>query len=603
MDISEHSAEINDLIKKAEQGDVTAQFSLGWKYSNDKGVKQNDEEAVKWYRKAAEQENAAAQNNLGVAYRSGRGVPQNDEEAAKWYRKSAEQGSLTAQNNLGIAYEYGHGVPQNYEEAINWYRKGAEQDDPAALFSLGLIYSDGRGVPQNYEEAAALYRKAADKGHKGAQNNLGWMYQNGYGVPENEKEAAIWYRKAAKQGNAIAQCNLAWMYHNGRGVIKSIKEAIRWYNKSAESNNARALFNLGLIYSEDNSRSKNNNKAIDFFKRAINDPEYGSKAIERIDKIERRILSSEITDIRKQLLSKLIVDTEKQSTMTHYTSLAVGHRILREKSPLRLGHLNAVNDPNEGKLLWRTIGHEPVEANPIFMGCFLPDSDSLNMWRFYSKNDLNEDACGCAITFNIADFFDYRLLEKPNENTERNSDENNLSHTNEDEYFEESSAFYRVIYIGEDGHPINDQKGELKTILDKLKNAVNTFLGNTPTNDRYQYLAKLLGPLPYLLKDADYKDEQEHRIIVTHLGYGAEEIMAEDPDLVKNIPPKLYLQLHRDNHLKPISYVTLGPKAPYKEMMAPYWHHQLAMKFSRELDERPKETSKFHIRTSRCSYK
>ncbi|WP_429066663.1 hypothetical protein [Aeromonas veronii] len=200
-------------------------------------------------------------------------------------------------------------------------------------------------------------------------------------------------------------------------------------------------------------------------------------------------------------------------------------------------------------------------------------------------------------------FFDYRLLEKPNKNTEINSDENNLSHANEDEYFEESSAFYRVIYIGEDGHPINDQKGELKTILDKLKNAANTFLGNAPTNDRYQYLAKLLGPLPYLLKDADYKDEQEHRIIVTHLGYGAEEIMAEDPDLVKNIPPKLYLQLHRDNHLKPISYVTLGPKAPYKEMMAPYWHHQLAMKFSRELDERPKETSKFHIRTSKCAYK
>ncbi|MGL6468131.1 tetratricopeptide repeat protein [Aeromonas hydrophila] len=600
MNIPEQSSEINELIKKSEQGDAEAQFSLGWRYSIGKGVQQNYEEAAKWYLKAAEQDHMYAQNNLGVAYNIGQGVPQNYDEATRWYRKSAEQGNAVAQGNLGRAYEDGKGVQQNYDEALYWYRKGAEQDDPDSLFYLGLMYSNGLGVPTSKEEAAIWYRKAADKGHHGAQNNLGVIYQYGPTGIKNYKEAATWYRKAAKQGNAIAQCNLALMYQNGRGVIKSFKEAIKWFNKAAEKNNARALYNLGLIYLNDSYKGKNKAKAIELFKRICNDPEYGSKSIEQIDKIERETISSEITEIRRQLLSKLIADTNKQPTMTHYTSLSVGNRLLKEKSPLRLGHLNAVNDPNEGKLLWRAIGHEPIEANPVFVGCFLPDSDSLNMWRFYSKNHLNDDACGCAITFNINDFFDYRLLNKTTEKADHNK---YTSYNNEDSGSDESAAFYRVIYIDKNGYPVNDVKCELYNIIDKLTRAAKAFIGDSPTNEKYQSLAKLLGPIPYLIKDSDYKDEQEHRIIITHLSYGAEEIKAIDPDLEHNIPPKLYLELHRDNHLKPINYVTLGPKAPYKEMMAPYWHHQLAIKYSQELNERPDDREKFHIRASRCAYK
>ncbi|WP_235577157.1 hypothetical protein [Pseudoalteromonas sp. R3] len=63
--------------------------------------------------------------------------------------------------------------------------------------------------------------------------------------------------------------------------------------------------------------------------------------------------------------------------------------------------------------------------------------------------------------------------------------------------------------------------------------------------------------------------------------------------------PRLYLELHRDDHLAPIEYVTLGPKAPNKEMMAPYWRHQLASKFSEQLQNR----NPLDIRPSRCAYK
>ncbi|OKQ00421.1 hypothetical protein BLA59_09310, partial [Haemophilus influenzae] len=38
----------------AEQGDAIAQFLLGGMYEEGRGVKQDDFDAVKWYRKAAE---------------------------------------------------------------------------------------------------------------------------------------------------------------------------------------------------------------------------------------------------------------------------------------------------------------------------------------------------------------------------------------------------------------------------------------------------------------------------------------------------------------------------------------------------------------------
>ena len=74
---------------------------------------------------AAEQGNSSAQNSLGYRYQYGQGVSQNYVEAVKWYRKAAEQGNSIAQDNLGNMYYNGKGVSQDYVEAVKWYRKAA----------------------------------------------------------------------------------------------------------------------------------------------------------------------------------------------------------------------------------------------------------------------------------------------------------------------------------------------------------------------------------------------------------------------------------------------------------------------------------------------
>ncbi|WP_432760534.1 tetratricopeptide repeat protein [Neisseria lactamica] len=76
-------------------------------YANGQGVRQDDEQAAQWFRKAAEQGNAKAQFNLGLMYANGQGVRQDDAQAVQWFRKAAEQGFADAQYNLGVMYEMG----------------------------------------------------------------------------------------------------------------------------------------------------------------------------------------------------------------------------------------------------------------------------------------------------------------------------------------------------------------------------------------------------------------------------------------------------------------------------------------------------------------
>ena len=69
-------------------------------------------------------------------YFTGQGVKQDKEEAVKWYRKAAEQGYASAQYNLGNIYGNGRGVKQDYVEAVKWYRKAADQGDADAIKAL-----------------------------------------------------------------------------------------------------------------------------------------------------------------------------------------------------------------------------------------------------------------------------------------------------------------------------------------------------------------------------------------------------------------------------------------------------------------------------------
>ena len=68
-------------------------------YVNGRGVRQDDAEAVRWYRQAAAQGVVNAQYNLGVMYKNGRGVRQDLALAQEWYGKACDNGDQIGCNN------------------------------------------------------------------------------------------------------------------------------------------------------------------------------------------------------------------------------------------------------------------------------------------------------------------------------------------------------------------------------------------------------------------------------------------------------------------------------------------------------------------------
>ena len=207
-----------------------------------KGVEQDFEKAVKWYRRAAEFGDVNAQDNLGWCYEKGVGVEQDWEEAIVWYRKAAEQGLAHAQCNLGWCYEYSKGEGRDWK-TVRLFRNAVKQGD-TAVQCLSWFHMIGKGNEQDWEEAAKWFFKAAEQGYADAQCKLGEYYEVGKGVKQDKVEAVKWYRKAAEQGHVEAQINLMSLYE----LEEDWEEAVKWYHKASELGDAEAQYKLGVCY-------------------------------------------------------------------------------------------------------------------------------------------------------------------------------------------------------------------------------------------------------------------------------------------------------------------------------------------------------------------
>jgi hypothetical protein len=129
-------------------------------------------ETFETFRRRAEGGEVEAQYRLGVLYASGFGTDRDGQQALAWLHRAAEQNHVAAQLRLGLMLARGAGVTPDAAQALAWLRKAAEQDDAAAQFNLGLMHAHGIGVTRDRAQAQQWYRKAAAHGHPGAQANL-----------------------------------------------------------------------------------------------------------------------------------------------------------------------------------------------------------------------------------------------------------------------------------------------------------------------------------------------------------------------------------------------------------------------------------------------
>ena len=224
-----------DLLRRANEGDVDAMVGLGYSYYVGRQP-QNMASARKWFTLAADAEDPRALMGLGylisLSYGGTRDLVEGKEllqraalrglpratyilsvleakvpgsrkraEARRLLTLAAQAGDYVAQNALGIEYE----LDGDVRNARIWYtaaiaggsglaegnlirlenatrsgrraqfdklRDGVADGDPSLVYELAVRYHKGDGVPRDLNEALRLYRQAAGLGHRGAEEIL-----------------------------------------------------------------------------------------------------------------------------------------------------------------------------------------------------------------------------------------------------------------------------------------------------------------------------------------------------------------------------------------------------------------------------------------------
>jgi localization factor PodJL len=152
-------------------------------------------------RTAALQGDAAAEFEVGVRYAEGKGVTVNYDEAAKWYDRAAQAGIVPAMFRLGTLHEKGLGVSKDVAAARRYYMQAAERGNAKAMHNLAVLDADGGGKGADYTSAAQWFRKAAERGVADSQFNLGILCARGIGIEQNLAESYKWFSLAAAQGD------------------------------------------------------------------------------------------------------------------------------------------------------------------------------------------------------------------------------------------------------------------------------------------------------------------------------------------------------------------------------------------------------------------
>lgn len=224
---------IEDLLTKAEQGDVDAQLDLGYNYLYGvNGVNTDYAKALHFYKLAAKQMNPVALNNLGSLYFNGLGTNANHSLAIKYFNAAAQLGSNDAAVNLAIIYL---GSAQDAESDANFEKafqllEQAQSTNNSAKFLLGYAYYKGVFVDTDFNKAFQLIKAAADAQYDEAQFTLAQLYIDGNGTPKNYNKAIQYLQNAAEQGYPDALMLLADIYTEGKIYNMNIKQAYILYN-------------------------------------------------------------------------------------------------------------------------------------------------------------------------------------------------------------------------------------------------------------------------------------------------------------------------------------------------------------------------------------
>ena len=281
---------IRNLKNKANNNDTEAQLELGNIYFYGRGVKENEQEAFYWFRKAAVNENMEALDFLKdnaskspfaarelITAFFGLSFEKKVAEAVKALDDIASGGnefSSLAQYYMGQLFFNSEVIEQDYKTAFKYFKQSlsngyiesfsfikqqAEKDNYIAQETLAEIYLDGIMTDKNKKEAFKWYAKAAENGSQKAFDMLNkyinrgdadakdgllelYIFSKNYKgiinyVNSGDNKAVNYIRNIFNGQDNETQFKIAQIYT----LLKNGQEAVKWYIKAASNNHSEAL--------------------------------------------------------------------------------------------------------------------------------------------------------------------------------------------------------------------------------------------------------------------------------------------------------------------------------------------------------------------------
>ena len=564
-----------------------SQFKSGLEFQK-KGKYAEAEQAYKSIQREDDKEIfAMSRVNLGVLFESQEKYPEAQQAYQEIQREDDKKIFATSRVNLGVLFE----SQEKYPEAQQAYQEIQREDDKKQFvksrFNLGLLFES----QEKYLEAQHAYLeiKREDDAEEfvKSRNNLGiLLYNQGeYNAAkevfleitrdDNPKEFAF---ICINFGLILKECN---ELVEAKEVLENIKKDDGEYFFCK----ARLIIGEILLCQGEYDNAK---KLFEDSKRVYH---YESECFIRISQDSIKLFTKDLIKLKEivdEILNCLKLDSKHEKYICHYTRPSTAFSLLgynEEPSKLRLSTIKNVNDPTEGNILldYFNLPNEEIGLCS-FISCFTFNHDSLNQFRLYGKEN-NQEASGVSLIFEKnffgeysepCNFIEYGKKESLinsfslENNSSINTDINNkinklpvyrciyidnesdyikLAKRSEIDFYKEGRTKFFTSYLDE----INKKTDEVKKLIDKFKEVLNSMFGNNKSNEYlYNIVNYILLPLKFLVKHAAFEDEQECRIFfITNLF---------DERIISNVKEKsMYLEYEPSvrEHIKEI-YLSIG---------------------------------------------
>ena len=239
--------DISQLLMDAERGSIRDEVELGAAYLTGRGVPQDEERALYWYKKAANSGDAGAQKQIGQFLQEGIGVPRDPAQAVRWFQRAVAGGLISAKVNLGAAFLTGEGVSKDSIQAQNLFRQAYAQGSGLAACYLGDMYFHGIGVERDEASGTRWYEAGVKLRDPGAEFQLALVLWHRQKNANDQKRAVELLRQSAAGGFVIAKQELGVVLVKRPEFAVSPKEALTLLEEAAESGEWKSSLTLGLM--------------------------------------------------------------------------------------------------------------------------------------------------------------------------------------------------------------------------------------------------------------------------------------------------------------------------------------------------------------------